>query len=185
MFQRVDRRASVRSSGTVVVLRQDLERLPEQEPSHVQKDRLRPARERGRDQDLDVPELDPLVLAEIFSLEIGVDRHLRLTPSTEGRNEIQRHHAAAFAGQGHRIVGELQFHVGSSRRPSRQTAVTPLYAGERRPDCHRRMGTRYSHVRALSLVLSAWPMMGPIPNQPHSRSATVQAGGAVWTAQER
>ena len=83
----------------MAVLRLDLERLPDQELLDVELHGCRPTCERRRDEDLHAVVLHGLVGGQVLPLEVGVDRHLGDAASGEGRDEIERHDAAAAAGE--------------------------------------------------------------------------------------
>lgn len=72
--------------------------------------RLRPLHKGGGDVNDHVFLLDGLVDRQVLTLEIGVDRHLEGAPSTDGRNEIDRHHPAAFAGEVQGTIRQVQVH---------------------------------------------------------------------------
>ncbi len=78
------------------MLREDLERLPDEKLLHVQMYRPRPLDQLRRDEDLDTVMIDGAVRGQVLALEVGVDRHLSLAVSSEGRNEVECHRAAAL-----------------------------------------------------------------------------------------
>ena len=84
------------SGGGVLMLREDLERLPDEKLLHVQMHRPRPLDQFRRDEDLDAAMIDCDVGSQVLALEVGVDRHLSLAASSERWDEVERHRPAAL-----------------------------------------------------------------------------------------
>ena len=84
----------------MLVLDTGLEALPEEEAFDVQTHALGPVEERIGNEDLDVARREVSVPgAHLFALEIGVDRHLGVAASTDGRNEVERGRAPSAGNE--------------------------------------------------------------------------------------
>jgi len=77
----------------------DFERLPQPAVFRDDVRGSRPAHQTRRDEESDVVYHHPLVGSEVLAFQMGVDRHLGFPTSRNGRDEIERHHPAALAGE--------------------------------------------------------------------------------------
>ena len=72
------------------MIHRGLEAVPDEEALHIDDDRLRPVGKAVGHKDLDTVHLvAPISVVDLLALEVGVDRHLGVTPSTNGWNEVQ------------------------------------------------------------------------------------------------
>ncbi len=87
------------STGTVNVvvygLQLNKKRTPKQEFSQPQVHLFDVAYQNGRQQELDTLLVHFLVFRGALVLQVGVDRHLSLTPSTQRRDQVYGHGATA------------------------------------------------------------------------------------------
>ena len=83
----------------MLVFDRDFEGLPDEELLGIEVDVFGPLEKRGGDENLHVVLLDGAIGGEVLAFEVGVDRHLWAAVSGEGRDEIERHDAAAAAGE--------------------------------------------------------------------------------------
>ena len=74
-------------------------------------DSSRPLDQLRRDENLDVVMLDGLVRSEVLAFEVGVDRHLCGAVSSEGRNEVKRHHSTSVPHEFHCFVADADIHT--------------------------------------------------------------------------
>jgi len=70
------------------------------------------------DEDLDaVADAMLAVGGEVLALDVGVDRHLSDLASTDGLDEIDRHHPALAGEEVHGRVGDLDLHTATLPAP--------------------------------------------------------------------
>ena len=103
----------MRSRRLVAMVHCDVETLPEQEPRRIDDHALRPLREGQRDVHLQALEFELLILGEVLAAEVGVDRHLKMPASPEGRDEVQGDHAAFRANEFYGGFGKGDVHRDS------------------------------------------------------------------------
>ena len=77
----------------------DIEGAPEQETLRIQVNALHDPWKPVRNQDLNIVQVLTLIALSVLPTEVGVDRHLRASPSTNGRDVIQGHCPAPIPHQ--------------------------------------------------------------------------------------
>ena len=76
------------------VLNFNIERRSEEPLARANMNTLRPSPERRGCEDPHALSLHHAIARYVLAFEIGVDRHLRASPSSDRRNEVDRDHAA-------------------------------------------------------------------------------------------
>ena len=89
----------------------DIEVFAEPALAGVDRHTLRPAPERRREVQLHTFPLQHTIRREILTFEVGVDRHLGTSASSDGRNEVDSYSAASPAHQIGCIFGQNQLHA--------------------------------------------------------------------------
>ena len=92
------------------VVSQQFELLAQHPALDRQSGIVRPLSQRGCYQDGDAILFQAVVRREIFSFEVGVDRHLKFAASTNGRDEVDGDGAALLPRECHRFWGNVQVH---------------------------------------------------------------------------
>lgn len=69
-----------------------------------------PGRKCRRYMQFDIVDFQSLVWAQIFAFEVGVDRHLKLSASTDRGDEVDGHDPAFSADQGDGFGGDVKLH---------------------------------------------------------------------------
>lgn len=101
----------------MAVLNQRFEPLPEEESPGVQRDTLGPIDECERNENLIAADIESLIaIVQPFSLQVGVDRHLGVSPSTDRGNEVESDRPAAASHRPSTCFGD-------GKREAHQTSL--------------------------------------------------------------
>ena len=119
------------SGGFVLVLHHRLQLAPEEEPSGIQRDPLSPTRQGVRNPDFDATVAEaPVPTLRVLAFEVGVDRHLGATASTDRGNEVEGSGAAAPLDDFGSLGGDDEFEghgTESTGRPERDDPARRTY----------------------------------------------------------
>jgi len=124
-----------------------IKRIPDQQPPQFEIDLFPPLHQRKSDQNFQAVLVESLVPRDVLTLQVGVDRHLRLAASTNRGDEVDRHDSTPSL----HFFDHIRRQVNLHSRPSNTTRLNIPSKRERRtktlPSAQRAKHTTHTHER--------------------------------------